>query len=107
MRSKIEEHAGIQIPIYYYEDDDGNKVYDYELMTKEFETKLSELMGGRYELMDNGEQLKPEEVKHFADGFHEGRWEDDIEQNRYTHDGDGKPLKGTKLKKVLLGKHRH
>ena len=31
-----------------------------------------------------------EELKHFADGFHEGRWEDDIEQ-RYTHDGDGKP----------------
>jgi len=32
-----------------------------------------------------------DEVKHFADGFHEGRWEDDIE-NKYTHDGDGKPL---------------
>ena len=29
----------------------------------------------------------PQETKHFADGFHEGRWEDDI----YTHDGDGKP----------------
>ena len=26
-------------------------------------------------------------TKHFANGFHEGRWEDDI----YTHDGDGKP----------------
>ena len=29
----------------------------------------------------------PQETKHFADGFHEGRWEDDV----YTHDGDGKP----------------
>jgi hypothetical protein len=41
--SKIEEHAGIQIPIYYYEDDDGNKVYDFEEMADEFEQKLSEL----------------------------------------------------------------
>lgn len=69
MRSKIEEHAGIQIPIYYYEDDDGKKVYDYGLMTKEFETKLSEL----------GYSSRGE-VKHFADGFHEGRWEDDMER---------------------------
>lgn len=41
--NKIEEHAGIQIPIYYYEDDDGNKVYDFEEMVDEFEQKLSEL----------------------------------------------------------------
>ena len=41
--SKIEEHAGIQIPIYYYEDDDGNKVYDFEEMADEIEQKLSEL----------------------------------------------------------------
>jgi hypothetical protein len=41
--SKIEEHAGIQIPIYYYEDDNGNKVYDFEEMADEFEQKLSEL----------------------------------------------------------------
>ena len=41
--NKIEEHAGIQIPIYYYEDDDGNKVYDFEEMADEFEQKLSEL----------------------------------------------------------------
>ncbi len=41
--SKIEEHACIQIPIYYYEDDDGNKVYDFEEMADEFEQKLSEL----------------------------------------------------------------
>ena len=37
---KIEEHAGIQIPIYYYEDDDGNKVYDYEEMAEEFENEI-------------------------------------------------------------------
>ena len=37
--SKIEEHAGIQIPIYYYEDDNGNKVYDFEEMANEFEQK--------------------------------------------------------------------
>ena len=41
--NKIEEHAGIQIPIYYHEDDDGNKVYDFEEMADEFEQKLSEL----------------------------------------------------------------
>ena len=40
MRSKIEEHAGIQIPIYYYEDNGGNKVYDYESMAEEFENEL-------------------------------------------------------------------
>ena len=66
--SKIKEHAGIQIPIYYYEDDNGNKVYDFELMMREFETKLSKLGHGNHD-----------EVKHFADGFHEGRWEDDME----------------------------
>jgi len=96
MKSKIEEHAGIQIPIYYHEDKDGKKVYDYELMTKEFETKLSEL---GYSSRD--------EVKHFADGFHEGRWEDDVEYSEFAHlstdrvnvvkyDGDGKPLKSVK-----------
>ena len=42
---KIEEHAGIQIPIYYYEDDDGNKVYDYEEMAEEFENELSKIVG--------------------------------------------------------------
>ena len=42
-KHKIEEYAGIKIPIYYYEDDDGNKVYDFEEMTNEFEQKLSEL----------------------------------------------------------------
>ena len=33
----------IQVGIYYYEDDDGNKVYDFEEMADEFEQKLSEL----------------------------------------------------------------
>ncbi len=41
--NKIEEHAGIQIPIYYHEDDDGNRVYDYEGMVDEFEQELSML----------------------------------------------------------------
>jgi hypothetical protein len=43
--NKIEEHAGIQIPIYYHEDDDGNKVYDYESMAEEFENQLSKIVG--------------------------------------------------------------
>jgi len=33
----------ISVPIYYYEDDDNEKVYDVEEMTKEFETKLYQL----------------------------------------------------------------
>ena len=33
----------IEIPIHYYKDDDGNKVYDLEAMADEFENKLSEL----------------------------------------------------------------
>ena len=37
--------GSITIPIYYYEDedDDNKKVYDFEEMTKEFETKLYQL----------------------------------------------------------------
>ena len=35
----------IEIGIYYYEDDDGNKVYDYEEMAEEFENELSKLVG--------------------------------------------------------------
>ena len=27
----------IKIPIYYYEDEDGNRMYDYEGMADEFE----------------------------------------------------------------------
>ena len=38
--------SNIEIGIYYYEDEDGNKVYDYEEMGNEFENKpyLSILM---------------------------------------------------------------
>jgi len=49
----------------------------------------------------------PKETKHFADGFHEGRWEDDVEYSEFAHlstdrvdkvkyDGDGKPLTSVK-----------
>ena len=33
----------IKIPIYYYEDEDGNRMYDYEGMADEFEQELSML----------------------------------------------------------------
>ena len=33
----------IEIPICYYEDDNGNKVYDLEAMAEEFENQLSKL----------------------------------------------------------------
>ena len=33
----------IEIPICFYTDDDGNKVYDLEGMAEEFENALSEL----------------------------------------------------------------
>jgi len=42
---KKEKLNKIQIPIYYYEDDDGNKVYDYESMAEEFENELSKIVG--------------------------------------------------------------
>jgi hypothetical protein len=35
----------IEIPIYFYADDDGNKVYDYEAMAEEFENRLSKVVG--------------------------------------------------------------
>ena len=35
----------IEIPVCYYEDDNGNKVYDLEEMAEEFEIKLSEITG--------------------------------------------------------------
>ena len=35
----------IEIPIYFYADDDGNKVYDYEAMAEEFEDRLSKVVG--------------------------------------------------------------
>jgi len=94
--SKIQEYAGIQIPIYYYEDDDGNKVYDFEEMSNEFEHKLSELdesavvmCSVKVRTKDYEPEIKTfseldREVKHFADGFHEGRWEDDMVDKGYT-----------------------
>ena len=33
----------IEIGIYYYEDEDGNRMYDYEGMADEFEQELSML----------------------------------------------------------------
>ena len=33
----------IQVPICFYEDDDGNKVLDVETMANEFENELSKL----------------------------------------------------------------
>ena len=33
----------IEIGVYYYTDESGNKVYDFEAMSEEFEDKLSEL----------------------------------------------------------------
>tara|TARA_R100001510_G_C7637346_1_gene195278 strand:+ start:106 stop:297 length:192 start_codon:yes stop_codon:yes gene_type:complete len=42
---KKEKLNKIQIPIYYYKDDDGNKVYDYESMAEEFENELSKIVG--------------------------------------------------------------
>tara|TARA_R110000824_G_scaffold396625_2_gene598324 strand:- start:580 stop:753 length:174 start_codon:yes stop_codon:yes gene_type:complete len=36
-------HDKIEIPICFYEDDDGNKVYDLEAMAEEFENELSKL----------------------------------------------------------------
>jgi len=40
-----ENHNKIEIPICFYEDDDGNKVYDLESMAEEFENELSKVVG--------------------------------------------------------------
>ena len=37
-------HDKIEIPVCFYKDDDGNKVYDLEAMAEEFENTLSELI---------------------------------------------------------------
>jgi hypothetical protein len=37
------EKNKIEVNIYYYIDDNGKKVYDFEEMADEFEQKLSEL----------------------------------------------------------------
>ena len=89
--NKIEEHAGIQIPIYYHEDEDGNKVYDYDMMREEFEDRLSELncriVDDANVDIETGKSVNPTmTIKHFADGFHEGRWEDDMVDKGYTRE---------------------
>ena len=38
-------HQKIEIPICFYTDKDGNKVYDYESMAEEFENELSKITG--------------------------------------------------------------
>ena len=38
-------HQKIEIPICFYKDDEGNKVFDYEAMAEEFENRLSEVVG--------------------------------------------------------------
>ena len=38
-------HQKIEIPICFYKDDEGNKVYDYEAMAEEFENRLSKIVG--------------------------------------------------------------
>ena len=38
-----ENHKKIEVPICFYIDDKGNKVYDFEAMTEEFEMELSNL----------------------------------------------------------------
>ena len=99
-KHKIEEHAGIQIPIYYYEDDNGNKVYDFEEMTNEFEQELSMLdqdvkvVVSVEDKPDRGESTPGCSTKHFADGFHEGRWEDDMKDNKRPSLLDETPTDG-------------
>ena len=38
-------HEKIEIPICFYKDDNGEKVYDYEAMAEEFENRLSKIVG--------------------------------------------------------------
>ena len=38
-------HNKIEVPICFYTDDEGNKVYDYEAMAEEFENRLSKIVG--------------------------------------------------------------
>tara|TARA_R100000353_G_scaffold106779_3_gene76830 strand:+ start:777 stop:962 length:186 start_codon:yes stop_codon:yes gene_type:complete len=40
-----ENHEKIEIPICFYIDDNGKKVYDLEAMSEEFERKLGKLDG--------------------------------------------------------------
>lgn len=43
MTKEIKTPETISIPIYYYIDEQGNKIYDIEEMTKEFEMLLYQL----------------------------------------------------------------
>ena len=36
-------HEKIEIPICFYEDDNGERVYDYEAMAEEFENRLNKI----------------------------------------------------------------
>ena len=36
-------HEKIEIPICFYKDENGDKVYDYEAMAEEFENRLSKI----------------------------------------------------------------
>ena len=40
-----ESHNKIEIPICFYEDDDGNKVFDLEAMAEEFQNELTKVVG--------------------------------------------------------------
>ena len=40
-----ENHNKIEIPICFYEDDDGNKVFDLEAMAEEFQNELTKMIG--------------------------------------------------------------
>ena len=90
----------IKIPIYYYEDEDGNRMYDYEGMVDEFEQELSMLdqdvkvVVSVEDRPDRNESIPKCTTKHFADGFHEGRWEDDMEDNKRPSLLDETPTDG-------------
>ena len=38
-------HDKIEVPVCFYEDDDGNKVFDLEAMAEEFQNELTKMVG--------------------------------------------------------------
>ena len=44
MSDFYKKHKKIKVPICFYTDEDGNKIYDYEAMAEEFENKLSKIV---------------------------------------------------------------
>lgn len=44
-----ENISEIVVGVYWYEDDNGERVYDFEEMRNEFERKLREITGDKYE----------------------------------------------------------